>query len=50
MYALITSVNNFGGILGSILGGTLANYFGITATSTIFKIRFYQPMVSQCYI
>lgn len=42
MYALITSVSNFGGIMGSLLGGWMTNMLGITATSIFFEFRFFK--------
>ena len=36
MYAIITSTNNFGGLLSAMIGGSLTNYYNITQESYYF--------------
>jgi hypothetical protein len=40
MYAVITSVNNFGGLIGALLGGSFTHMLNITQTGIRFNLRF----------
>ena len=40
MHAVITSVNNFGGLFGALLGGSFTHVLNITQTGIRFNLRF----------
>jgi len=54
MYAVITSVNNFGGMIGGLLGGVLTNKLGISHSGYIIKLDFSNLwmicVISNCFI
>jgi hypothetical protein len=54
MYAVITSVNNFGGLIGALLGGTFTHTLNITQTGFYnildFSNLWIMCLISSCFI